>query len=90
MRIVEIKKDKSLRDRVVDLIASLPSDEVLTGREIAEKLNLTSINGRMAKVLSTLVRKSVIVEGTRQWAYGTITGLKNLEVQINRGPIENR
>jgi hypothetical protein len=90
MKIVEIKKDKFLRDRVVDLIASLPADEVLTSKEIAERLNLTGINGRMARILSSMVRKSVIAEGTRQWAYGTTAGLKNLEVQINRGSIENR
>ena len=90
MNISQIKVDKNLEDRVINLIGSLKSDEVLTTNELVERLNLSCTNGRLCKILSSLDRKRVVIRGDRQWVYGTPIAIQNLEVQINRGSLENR
>ena len=90
MNITKIKTDKVLEERVTSVIGSLKPDEVLTTNELVERLNLSATNGRLCKILSGLDRKRVVIRGDRQWVYGTPVAIQNLEVQINRGSIENR
>jgi hypothetical protein len=90
MKIADISSIQSLEDRISAVVNSLGPDEVLTSAELLEKLNILTVNGDTAKVFAKMNRRRVLIGSNRRWVYGTAEGLQNLEVQINRGSIENR
>jgi hypothetical protein len=88
MKIAElIPSSTSFHDMFVNLLSTIPDDEVLTGKEIGERFGVDPNNRTIYSVFAKYPenRLKVRVDGKSAWVYGSEAAIQKLQNRLPKG-----